>query len=87
MGGNEDFHAYAAELLRRLRFVRLRTPLPGIGLHWPFESWGAVPIGHTTAVSLLHRLLHHCHTVITDGDSFRIKQARAGQGTGAKASR
>jgi DNA replication protein DnaC len=32
---------------------------------------------HTTAVSLLDRLLHHCHTVVTDGDSFWMKQARA----------
>jgi DNA replication protein DnaC len=32
---------------------------------------------HTTAVSMLDRLLHHCHVVITNGDSYRMKQARA----------
>jgi DNA replication protein DnaC len=53
----------------------------GIGSHWPFESWGRFLPEHTTAVSLLDRLLHHCHTVITNGDSFRMKQARAGLGT------
>jgi DNA replication protein DnaC len=30
---------------------------------------------------MLDRLLHHCHTVITDGDSYRMKQARAKEGT------
>ena len=47
----------------------------GIGSHWPFESWGRFLPEHTTAVSMLDRLLHHCHTVVTDGDSDRIKQA------------
>ncbi|WP_233153268.1 IS21-like element helper ATPase IstB [Kineosporia sp. R_H_3] len=48
----------------------------GIASHWPFESWGRFLPEHTTAVSLLDRLLHHCHVVITDGDSYRMKQAR-----------
>jgi DNA replication protein DnaC len=30
---------------------------------------------------MLDRLLHHCHVVITDGDSYRMKQARAQGGT------
>ena len=59
----------------------------GIGSHWPFESWGRFLPEHTTAVSLLDRLLHHCHTVVTDGDSFRMKQARAGTGTTARTTR
>ena len=58
----------------------------GIGSHWPFESWGRFLPEHTTAVSLLDRLLHHCHVVITDGDSYRMKQARARGGTRAKPS-
>jgi DNA replication protein DnaC len=45
----------------------------GIGSHWPFESWGRFLPEHTTAVSLLDRLLHHCHTVVTNGDSYRMK--------------
>ena len=47
-----------------------------IASHWPFEQWGRFLPEHTTAVSLLDRLLHHCHTVITNGDSYRMKQAR-----------
>ncbi|MBA2767857.1 MAG: ATP-binding protein [Sporichthyaceae bacterium] len=58
----------------------------GIGSHWPFESWGRFLHEHTTAVSMLDRLLHHCHTVVTDGDSYRIKQVRGRGGTNIKPS-
>jgi DNA replication protein DnaC len=58
----------------------------GIGSHWPFESWGRFLPEHTTAVSMLDRLLHHCHVVITNGDSYRMKQARAQGGATKKAS-
>ena len=40
-------------------------------------DWGRFLPEHTTAVSMLDRLLHHCHTVVTDGDSYRMMQARA----------
>jgi DNA replication protein DnaC len=53
----------------------------GIASHWPFESWGRFLPEHTTAVSLLDRLLHHASVVITDGESFRMRQARARGGT------
>jgi DNA replication protein DnaC len=56
----------------------------GIGSHWPFESWGKFLPEHTTAVSLLDRLLHHCQTVVTNGDSYRMKQARSRGGTDPK---
>jgi DNA replication protein DnaC len=35
---------------------------------------------------MLDRLLHHCHVVITNGDSYRMKQARARGGGALKAS-
>ena len=38
------------------------------------------------AASMLDRLLHHCHTVVTDGDSFRMRQARVNGGTRLKTS-
>ena len=50
--------------------------LAGIGSHWPFEDWGRFLPEHTTAVSLLDRLLHHAVIVATQGDSYRMKQAR-----------
>lgn len=48
----------------------------GVASHWPFESWGRFLPEHTTAVSLLDRLLHHASVVVTEGESFRMKEAR-----------
>ena len=53
-------------------------------------QWGRFLPEHTTAVSLLDRLLHHSVVVITEGESFRMRQARAkggGAGRTAKTSR
>ena len=46
-----------------------------IGSHWPFEQWGWFLPKQTTAVSILDRLLHRATVVITDGDSYRMKDA------------
>jgi DNA replication protein DnaC len=70
-----------AQLLFRFVAAAYERRSLGIGSHWPFEAWGRFLPEHTTAVSMLDRLLHHCHTVITDGDSYRMKQARAKGGT------
>src|SRR5512135_969755 len=70
-----------AQLLFRFVAAAYERRSLGIGSHWPFESWGRFLPEHTTAVSLLDRLLHHCHVVVTDGDSYRMKQARARGGT------
>ena len=48
-----------------------------VASHWPFEEWGRFLPEHTTAVSLLDRLLHHATIVVTDGESFRMRDARA----------
>jgi DNA replication protein DnaC len=56
----------------------------GVGSHWPFDSWGGFLPEHTTAVSLLDRLLPHANVVVTDGDSYRMRQARARGGTALK---
>jgi DNA replication protein DnaC len=74
-----------AQLLFRFVAAAYERRSLGIGSHWPFESWGRFLPEHTTAVSMLDRLLHHCHTVVTDGDSYRMKQARAKGGTRLKA--
>ncbi len=47
-----------------------------IGSHWPFEQWGRFLPEQTTAVSILDRLLHHATVVITDGQSYRMKDAQ-----------
>ncbi len=75
-----------AQLLFRFVAAAYERRSLGIGSHWPFEAWGRFLPEHTTAVSMLDRLLHHCHTVITDGDSYRMKQARAKGGTRIKTS-
>jgi DNA replication protein DnaC len=65
-----------AQLLFRFVAAAYERRSLGIGSHWPFESWGRFLPEHTTAVSMLDRLLHHCHVVVTNGDSYRMKQAR-----------
>jgi hypothetical protein len=76
-----------AQLLFRFVAAAYERRSLGIASHWPFESWGRFLPEHTTAVSMLDRLLHHCHTVVTDGDSYRMKQARTKGGTRLKTSR
>jgi hypothetical protein len=70
-----------AELFFRLVAAAYETRSLGIGSHWPFEAWGKFLPEHTTAVSLLDRLLdrllHHSVLVVTSGESFRMKEARA----------
>jgi DNA replication protein DnaC len=75
-----------AQLLFRFVAAAYERRSLGIGSHWPFESWGRFLPEHTTAVSMLDRLLHHCHVVVTSGDSYRMKQARAQGGTTRKTS-
>ena len=70
-----------AQLLFRFIAAAYERRSIGIASHWPFESWGRFLPEHTTAVSMLDRLLHHCHTVVTDGDSYRMKQALQNGGT------
>jgi DNA replication protein DnaC len=66
-----------AQLLFRLVAAAYERRSLGIGSHWPFEEWGRFLPEHTTAVSLLDRLLHHAVLVATQGESYRMKQARA----------
>jgi DNA replication protein DnaC len=48
----------------------------GVASHWPFDQWGRFLPEPTTAVSLLDRLLHHSVVVLTDGESFRMREAK-----------
>jgi DNA replication protein DnaC len=52
----------------------------GIASHWPFEDWGKFLPEHSTAVSLLDRLLHHSVLVVTSGESFRLRESRQKRG-------
>jgi DNA replication protein DnaC len=66
-----------AQLFFRLVAAAYEHRSLGIGSHWPFEEWGRFLPEQTTAVSLLDRLLHHASVVVTSGESFRMKEARA----------
>jgi DNA replication protein DnaC len=75
-----------AQLLFRFIAAAYERRALGIASHWPFESWGRFLPEHTTAVSLLDRLLHHANVVVTDGDSYRMREARTRQTGGARTS-
>jgi len=64
------------------------APLDDTGAQLLFRfvaaAWGRFTPEHTTTVSMLDRLLHHCHVTITDGDSYRMRQAKTNGGTTIK---
>jgi DNA replication protein DnaC len=70
-----------AQLLLRLVSAAYERRALGVASQWPFGQWGRFLPEHTTAVSLLDRLLHHANVVLTHGDSYRMRQSRALQGT------
>jgi len=74
--GFAPLDATGAQLFFRLIAAAYERRSLGIGSHWPFEDWGRFLPEHTTAVSLLDRLLHHAVIVVTSGESHRMKQAR-----------
>jgi DNA replication protein DnaC len=76
-----------AQLFFRIVAAAYEHRALGIASHWPFEEWGHFLPEHTTAVSLLDRLLHHSVVVVTEGESFRMKEARARGGRIAARSR
>ena len=70
-----------AQLFFRLVAAAYERRSLGVASHWPFEDWGRFRPDHSTAVSLLDRLLHHNVLVVTEGESFRMKEAREGRKT------
>ena len=69
-----------AQLLFRLVAAAYERRALGIASHWSFEDWGRFLPEHTTAVSMLDRLLHHATTVVTSGQSYRMREARTRTG-------
>ena len=64
------------QLLFRLVAACYQRRSLAIASHWPFEQWGRFLPEHTTAVSILDRLLHHATVVVTSGESYRMRDAR-----------
>ena len=56
-----------AQLLFRFIAAAYERRALGIASHWPFDAWGRFLPEHTTAVSLLDRLLHHANVVAIKG--------------------
>ena len=75
-----------AQLLFRLVAAAYERRALGIGSHWSFEDWGRFLPEHTTAVSMLDRLLHHATTVVTSGQSYRMREAKTRTGGTQKTS-
>ena len=74
--GFAPLDATGSQLLFRFVAAAYERRSLGVASHWPFEDWGRFLPEQSTAVALLDRLLHHSITVVTSGDSFRMKEAR-----------
>ena len=60
------------------RFIAAAYERPSLGLasYWPFDQWGRFLPDETTAVSMIDRILHHAVVVVTEGEPFRMKEAK-----------
>jgi len=83
--GFAPLDATGTQLLFRLVAAAYERRSLAIASHWPFEDWGRFLPEQTTAVSLLDRLLHHATVVVTEGESYRMKEARSRQGAPRRA--
>jgi DNA replication protein DnaC len=66
-----------AQLLFRFVAAAYERRSLGVASHWPFDQWGRFLPEHTTAGSLIDRLLHHAHVIVTKGESYRMREARS----------
>jgi DNA replication protein DnaC len=65
------------QLLFRFMAAAYERRSLGVASHWPFDQWGRFLPQQSTAAALLDRLLHHAVIVVTDGESFRMREARS----------
>jgi DNA replication protein DnaC len=83
--GFAPLDATGTQLLFRFVAAAYERRSLGIASHWPFQDWGRFLPEHTTAVSLLDRLLHHANVVITEGDSYRMREVKTKGAAATKA--
>lgn len=74
--GFAPLDATGSQLLFRFVAAAYERRSLGVASHFSFEEWGRFLPEHTTAVSLLDRLLHHAVVCITEGESYRMREAR-----------
>ncbi len=65
------------QMLFRLVSAAYEQRSLAIASHYPFEQWGHFLPDQVTATAMLDRLLHHAVIVVTEGESVRMRQARA----------
>jgi len=64
-------------LLFRLVSAAYERRSLAVGSHWPFDQWaGSCPSTPPRSACSTGRLLHHCHVVITHGESYRMREAK-----------
>jgi len=76
--GFAPLDATGTQLLFRFVAAAYERRALGIASHWAFNDWGRFLPEHTTAASLLDRLLHHAVVIVTDGDSYRMRTRGGG---------
>lgn len=79
--GFAPLDAVGTQLLFRFVAAAYERRALGIGSHWAFNDWGRFLPEHTTAASLLDRLLHHAVIIVTDGESYRMRTRGGGPTT------
>lgn len=77
--GFAPLDATGSQLLFRFVAAAYERRSLAIASHFSFEDWGRFLPEHTTAVSLLDRLLHHAVVCVTEGESYRMREAKARQ--------
>jgi DNA replication protein DnaC len=80
--GFAPLDATGSQLLFRFVAAAYERRSLAIASHFSFEEWGRFLPEHTTAVSLLDRLLHHAVVCLTEGESYRMREARERPGAG-----
>jgi len=74
--GFAPLDANGSQLLFRFVAAAYERRSLGLASHWPFNEWGRFLPDHATTVSMLDRLLHHACVVVTEGESFRMREAK-----------
>jgi len=82
--GFAPLDATGSQLLFRFVAAAYEQRSLAIGTHWPFDQWGRFIPDQSAIVSMVDRLLHHATVVVTEGESFRMREAKARGGVRTK---
>jgi DNA replication protein DnaC len=82
--GFAPLDATGSQLLFRFVTAAYEQRSLAIGTHWPFDQWGRFIPDQSAIVSMVDRLLRHATVVVTEGESFRMREAKARGGVRTK---